>query len=315
MPLTYPPAQPTLTGDVLSISRFLARQDMVNRRVSELAKERFVADRFLQPLPVPGSFIYSPADSAYTTKLPEGVNPGTEYPRALRPTGSAAVASIIKWGQDVPITDEMLGRVGRREVDWALMQVTNNLVQQVDSTAMSALNTAVTQTTAVSTPWKTTATSDPIGDVTLAQAKIRKLSSFANGGLSYDPDMVICSPINYSYLFSAAKVQGSLAGVNVQIVTGNQGDQKLFIAGMEVIWTVNLPTPTTAFVLDSQMAGTMAYENVPSPEYAGDPGTGIETWIRRDPDGVDQWLVRGRRPVVPAITDPNACYSLTGLTE
>ena len=43
-------------------------------------------------------------------KEAEAVNPGAEYPRMLPTEGSAAIAKITKWGNDVPITDEKIGR-------------------------------------------------------------------------------------------------------------------------------------------------------------------------------------------------------------
>ena len=50
-------------------------------------------------------------------------------------------------------------------------------------------------------------------------------------------------------------------------------------------------------------------------EYSGSSSTGIETWTRRDPDANDQWLIRGRRAVVPIVQEPLAAVEITGVAE
>jgi hypothetical protein len=62
------------------------------------------------------------------------------------------------------------------------------------------------------------------------------------------------------------------------------------------------------------MLGGIAFERLESPEYAGDPSNGVESWTRRDPSANDQWLIRGRRPVVPIVQEPNAIAAITGTT-
>jgi hypothetical protein len=85
------------------------------------------------------------------------------------------------------------------------------------------------------------------------------------------------------------------------------------LAGLRIMPTPNLPTAGTALVLDTSMLGALGYENIPSPEYQGDPANGIETMTRRDPVANDSWLVRGRRPVVPFVQEPGAGCKITGI--
>jgi hypothetical protein len=59
--------------------------------------------------------------------------------------------------------------------------------------------------------------------------------------------------------------------------------------------------------------GSLGYERIPSPEYSGDPSSGVETQSRRNPAGNDEWLVRGRRPVVPFVQEPGAGCKITGI--
>ena len=77
--------------------------------------------------------------------------------------------------------------------------------------------------------------------------------------------------------------------------------------------TPNLPTAGQAIVVDTTALGALGYERIPSPEYSGDPAQGVETLVRRNPLGNDEWLVRGRRPVVPFLQEPGAACKITNM--
>jgi hypothetical protein len=242
-----------------------------------------------------------------TNKAPEVVNPGAEYPRSPATPGPAAVASVSKWGQDVPVTDEHIGRYGRRAVDVALIKIVNYIVRQVDSVCLAAISAAVTQNAAATggSNWSG-ASADPLLDLMLAKAAVTAQDQ------GYDADTAVMSDTNYARLIANSKV---IAGLNRESDTSVTitGDQ-LTIAGLRILATNNLPVASTCFVLDSAMLGGIGYERIPSPEYTGDPASGVESWSRRDPNANDQWIVRGRRPVVPVVQEPNAAFKITGLT-
>jgi hypothetical protein len=307
MPHIYPPAAPTISGDNITISRFLDNPTAVSRRLRTLAENRFIADVLLSGRyqVAGGSLLYEQSESIYTSKAPEIVNPGAEYPRSPATPGPAAVATVSKWGQDVPVTDEHIGRYGRRAVDVALIKIVNYIVRQVDSIALAAISAAVTQTAdSIGTSWSDTA-ADPLLDLMLAKAAI------AANDQGYDADTAVMSDANYARLISNSKVISGLARESDSSVTIS-GDQ-LTIAGLRILATNNLPVAATCFVLDSSMLGGMGFERIPSPEYTGDPASGVESWSRRDPAANDQWIVRGRRPVVPVVQEPNAAFKITGL--
>jgi hypothetical protein len=251
-----------------------------------------------------GSLLYEQAESMYTNKAPEVVNPGAEYPRSPATPGPAAVASVSKWGQDVPVTDEHIGRYGRRAVDVALIKIVNYIVRQVDSICLAAISAAVTQTAAATAAWNN-ASADPLLDLMLAKAAI--LSS----DQGYDPDVAVMSDTMYARLIANQKIISGLGreGNGNVTVTGDQ----LTIAGLRILATNNLPVAGSVFVLDASMLGGIGYERIPSPEYTGDPVNGVESWSRRDPSANDQWIVRGRRPVVPVVQEPGAAYKITGV--
>lgn len=308
MPHIYPPAAPTISGDVITISRFLNSPAAVARRLRTLAENRFIGDTLLtgRYQVQGGSLLYEQTEGLFTNRPPEIVNPGAEYPRSAASPGTAAMASVFKWGQDVPVTDEHIGRYGRRAVDVAMTKIVNYLVKQVDTICLTAINTAVTQNAAATGGgnWSG-ASADPLLDLMLAKAAIVSLDQ------GYDPDTVVMSDVAYARLVANSKIVSGLQRESDQSVT-RQGNV-LVIAGLRILPTNNLPAASTAFVLDSSMLGGIAYERIPSPEYTGDPANGVETFTRRDPSSNDQWILRGRRPVVPVVQEPGAGYKITGV--
>lgn len=307
MPHIYPPAAPTITGNTITISRFLNSPASVQRRLRTLAENRFIADFLLSGRyeVSGGALLYEQSETMYTDKTPEAVNAGAEYPRSPATPGPAALAGVVKWGQDVPITDEHVKRYGRRAVDVSLTKITNFIVKQVDSVALAVIAAAVTQTHAAAVAWSTVATADPLLDLMKAKATIIATDQ------GYEPDVAVMSDLNYAYLISNPKIIAGLSRESNTNVTMT-GDV-LTIAGLKILTTNNLPVASTCFVMDTAMTGGIGYERLESPEYTGDPANGVESWIRRDPQANDQWIVRGRRPVVPVVQEPLATYKITNL--
>lgn len=303
--ITYPPAAPSLSGDVVTISRFLNTPTAVSRRLRTLAENRFIADVLLSGRIEGSSILYETDESIYTADAPEIVAPGAQYPRSLAPTGTAAVANPVKWGQEVPITDEEVGRFRGQAVERNLVKIVNYLVFTVDTTALAVIASTVTQTMAVLANWNA-AGANPLLDLLRARATIRATNK------GYDPDTAVVDDFAYAYIIGNLSMLATMAreaGTTVSM----QGEIPV-LAGLRILPTPNLPTAGTAIVLDSSALGSMGYERIPSPEYSGDPANGVETAIWRNPKGNDEWLVKGRRPVVPFVQEPGAACKLTGLT-
>jgi hypothetical protein len=301
--ITYPPTAPTLSGDVLTISRFLSSPTAVSRRLRTIAENRFIADVLLSGRIEGSSILYETDESIYTADAPEIVAPGTQYPRTLAPTGTASVANPVKWGQEVPITDEEVGRFRGQAVERNLTKIVNYLVLTVDSTALAVISSAVTATLAASAAWNV-ATANPILDLLRAKATVRQTNK------GYEPDTAACDDFAFAYIVGNMNVLATMAreaGTTVSM----SGDLPV-LAGLRILPTPNLPAAGTVLVLDSNQLGSLGYENIPSPEYQG-PADGIQTLTRRDPEGNDSWLVRARRPVVPFVQEPGAACKITGI--
>lgn len=305
MALTYPPAAPSLTGDVLTISRFLNNPTAVNRRLRTIAENRFIANVLLTGRVEGASILYETDESIYTSDAPEIIAPGAQYPRSLAPTGTAAVAVPPKWGQEVPITDEEIGRLRMQVVERNLQKIVNFLVSTVDSTVLTVINAAVTQSLPTVGVWDG-ATANPILDLLRARALIRSTNK------GYDPDTVVVDDFAYAYIVGNMNVLATMA--REQGTTASMSGSVPVLAGLRILTSPNLPTgATTALILDSNALGSLGYERIPSPDYQGDPANGVETQTRRNPLGNDEWLVRARRPVVGFVQEPGAAAKITGI--
>jgi hypothetical protein len=324
IPHIYPPAPPTLQGDVLTISRFLNAPALVQRRLRTIAEARFIADAILTGRyeTSGGALLYEQTESIFTNRPPEAVSAGAEYPRSPATPGPAALAGVTKWGQDVPVTDEHIHRYGRRAVDVALLKITNYLVKQIDMIALTMLGAAVPvrnrlEITNIGTGgWADDTSSNILLDLVTAKALIESTDQ------GYTADTVVTTDLGKARIIADAKIIAGLAreaggsyGTATVTATGDIDT----VAGLRIFATNNipmLPAPAigTTFVLDSSLLGGLAYERLESPEYSGDPANGVESWTRRDPSANDQWLIRGRRPVVPVIQEPYAVVALVGDT-
>jgi hypothetical protein len=302
--ITYPPAAPTLTGDVIAISRFLNTPTAVSRRLRTIAENRFISDVLLTGRIEGSSVLYETDESIYTSRAPEIVAPGAQYPRALAPTGTAAVANPVKWGEEIPITDEEVGRFRGQAVERNLQKIVNYIVYTVDTTALAVISAAVTQSITAIANWNAGG-ANIILDLLRAKATIRALNK------GYEPNAVACDDFAFAYIMGNLNVLATMAreaGTTVSM----SGDLPV-LAGLRIMPTPNLPTAGQAIVVDTTALGALAYERIPSPEYQGDPATGIETLTRRDPVGNDSWLVRGRRPVVGIVQEPGAGCKISGI--
>ncbi|HET6154354.1 MAG TPA: hypothetical protein VFE15_15525 [Marmoricola sp.] len=300
---TYPAPPPTLTGDVETISRFLNSPTDVQRRVRDISLNRYLTD-FIFPGRIEasgGAILYEIAEGQFLAKDPEAVNPGAQYTRTTEVRGTAAIAAVKKWGEDVPLTDEQIKRMKGLALNRTLTKLANTMIKKVDSVAMAAAGAAITQTQTTAAAWDTD-DADPFLDVMLADATVVGLDQ------GYEPDVLVLTDVLYARMVANQKVINGLAREAANTVTSD--GQVLMIAGKTIARTNHLPNGIDRLLIDREQFGALGYEDLESPEYEGDPANGVETWVRRDPDANDTWLLRGRRPVVPVVLEPNAGISI-----
>lgn len=309
MPGTFPAGAPTLSGDTLSISRFLQSPQAIGRRLRDFADLRFVSDQMLTQRfrSQGGAVLYDQSEPFVTDRTAESVGAGSEYPYANLPAGTAAVAAIQKWGQKVLLTDEEIARNAYQgaAADKALKKVVNSIISQVDSITMSAIASAVTQTfnvTATGGGVWTGATPTILRDIFRARAIPMALN------LGYNIDTLVVNDVQYAYMLTDTGISNLLRRETTDnpIYSG----QLERLGNLKVIVSPNLPA-TTAYMLDSQQLGGMADEVDGAPGYSvSDLAVQVKA-IRKDE--TDAWDLQGRRKTVPVIQEPGAAIKLTNV--
>lgn len=309
MPLqAYPPAPATLAGDLLTIHRMLQSPAIISRRLKAITDIGFIADELLPASyrTAGGAVSYEINDQPlFTNRSVTAVAPGSEYPRALPQSGTAALANVSKWGQASELTDERIKRslpMGDA-IDWVLRIVVNTIVQKIDRLAIAAFASAVTDTLTAS-DW-TGSTPKMLLDMEKGKARI------SGRELGYKADTILLTDAKYAYLASDDKI----ATLRKRETTDNPvyGGVIDRIANLKVLTTPvgNMPGGEDAvWILDSKAIGGMANETDLDPGYAsGEKGVQVQTDRIK---GRDAWRVWGRRITVPVITDPLAAVKLTG---
>jgi len=305
MPYTYPPAPGVLTGNTYSASRFLNQPAFVQRVLRTIAQQRFIADVLLsgRVRASGGAVMYEVSEPIYADRKPEAVSPGGDYPMSGIPTGLPALAVTSKWGSGTEITDEQITRSNMDPVNRAMRKIINQMVATIDGLFLSAIGAAVTQTQPATSAWSTISTANILLDANLAKAKINGLNQ------GYSPDTLVIGDTLGAYLLSDRNIIAGLGREGNAPVTVSANVP--VIGDLRILVSPNLPAGVNALVLDSNALGSVAYEQIESPGYAGDPSTTVETKVIRD-DKRDRWLLQARRPVAPMIQEPNAACVITG---
>jgi hypothetical protein len=305
MPGTFPAAAPTLSGDSLTIDRRLLEPTQLRRRLRTFRDLRFVSDQLLTQRfrSSGGAVLYELSESQLTDRPVESVSPGSQYPYADAPAGTAAIAAIQKWGQKVLLTEEELLRNAYQgaAVDRKLRKVVNSIIKQVDGITMSAITSAVTQTFDVTAgggiAWSA-ANALFLRDILRAKAVVAKLN------LGYNPDTLAINDTQYAYLMSDDKLTNAMRRETTDnpVYTG----EITRVAGLAIIVS---PSITTPIILDSTQLGGMADETTAMPGYAvSDMAVQVKSIAH---EGEDSWDLQGRRKTVPVVQEPGAAIKVT----
>lgn len=304
MPYTYPPASPTISGDVVSTNRFLNSPTMYLRRLRSLLEQRYIADALLTvPLRAEGgAIVYETGEAIFADRDPRAVAPGSEYPLTTLGSGTPSLAKTSKWGEDAIVTDEAIARQNFAPVDRAMTKLVNSNVRFIDSLAMSAISSAVTASTGATAAFATATAAQILDDVTKAKAAILALNQ------GFEPDTVVLNDTQYANVLSKF-VQAGIVPRETNALNPAMTGELPNILGMR--W---LPTPnalsSTVLIVDSRQLGGMADENIGGPGYTGQGPSGVDGKAIRE-DKEDRWRLRARRVTVPVVLEPAAGYKLT----
>jgi hypothetical protein len=268
-----------------------------------LAEQRLVATTILtgREAVSGGAISFEQNEGLYADRPVEAVSPGGEYPLTTISTGPAQLAKTVKWGQDTLVTDESAKRQAMSAVDKALLKLINSAAKNVDTVALAAIASSVTQTQAAAAAWSAASGTQILRDILTAKAAIRALNQ------GYEPDTLIVNDASWAYLASDQVLINAIARETQSnaVVTGSFE----LIAGLRIVSTPNLPA-TGAWIVDSAQLGGIAVEDLGG-NYDKVDGI-LESKSIRDDDN-DQWRLRARATCVPYITEPNAAIRITGI--
>lgn len=308
----YPVAAPSLSGDVLSINRFLKDTPWVARALRSVGDEQFVSDKILtgQFWTESGSIGYEQNEGIYADRSPKAVPPGGEYPITPISTGPAATANVVKWGNDALLTDELISRQRYNVVERSFRKLMNSHIQTIDSIALSAIVSAVTQSTAALASWKAASGVKILRDLMRAHTSILKLKQ------GYNPSLVFVEPDVFANVVSDDELMKLLPrenpGVGSSPVTAGLNSSFMRqIGGFTFVTSPNAPVTGSALLVDPTVFGGFTDERLASPDYV-QTENGLQVQSIRDKD-VDGWRIRARRITVPIILEPNAAWLITGV--
>lgn len=301
---SYPPKFADSSATAEDVHRVLKSAPMIARRAAVLSDSKFVADCVLSGRyqAVGGGIVYETGGSPFPAEEPEIVTPGASYPQTAMTAGEVATATVNKWGQQIPVTDEAIARLQIAPVDRALNQVIHGNVRNVDSAAMGVIASKVTQTFDCGT----TLTWDD--GLNIVRSVLQAKATLSSHGLGLDADTVVLSELQY------ASAMAELVAAGVLPRDGR--DNPLMSGGWpEILGLTWLSTPYTVtdnpFLCDATarpgrgVAGRAELLVGHAAE-----GLGVEVLVKRDDDR-DQYLIRGRRVTVPVVLEPLAGIFLT----
>ena len=306
MPGAYPPAAPTLSGDLITVHRLLQNPTYLQRRLRGIPDLRFIADQvFTRRLRTAGGAIaYETGEPIVNARPIESIAPGAEYPRDSPADGTAALAKVSKWGEAVPLTDEKLKRsvyMGD-EVNRTLRKAANTIITKVDKLTMAAMSSAISTTVAAAQTWDNAAAL-LFRDVEKAAAKVTD----QNAG--FKANTLLMSTTKYAMLVT----DPAIAALRKREDSTNPiyGGDIEYLGKYRIVATAvaNLPSDDV-WVFDDQELGGMADETEVDPGYATMDNNLQFKVIRKD--SRDAWDIQGRRITVPVPLEGAAGIRITG---
>src|SRR5689334_2816187 len=178
MPTVAPP-NPTVSGDLLTVNRIVNSPVMIQRMLRTLVQQRLVGDKILSgtvDLTGTGAVNYEVSEAIMAASLAERVDDLMEYPESLDGTATSAMASAEKWALATTISDKLVARNRIDIVNRKLLKLANRIAFGFDALVISAVASAVTQTSAALAAWSSTTTADPFSDITLGASVVDALN-------------------------------------------------------------------------------------------------------------------------------------------
>lgn len=301
MSVTFPPSQPTISGDYRTVSRFLKDPTAVSLLVNRIAAERWISDELLTGTAnVEGGAVVITEDSPVKANDPfVEISPGAEYPLTMFNKGTQRTFSTSKFGSKAQITVESIKRQRQDPVLRALRGLANTAAEEMETAAMAVIQASVTATVAnAGTAWSDNA-ANILRDVALIRSYNRTEAR------DYNFNALVMDNATYATFISHPQV--------VQAQTREGRDNVFYagtipvVSGFRIIETDQLAAPGV-WAIDTDMLGGIARETLPGEGYTGSP---VEVHTKFDSD-TDSYFVQARHTSTAYVQAPLAGVRLTG---
>lgn len=310
MPNLYPPANNTISGDLVTANRFANQPPLLARALQDLASKRYIGNLLIpnRVSTTSGSINYESIGEGITAAdAPVQVAPGAEYQLTTSANGTIETATVAKYGEDSIITDEAVSRFNFAAINKTLLKISNSTKILIDTAVVTAVNTAATYTGAAAAVW-TAGTPAILRDILKAKAAMASLN------LGYEANALLIDELVWAYLASDPTIAAAMAREDKSnpIYTGRFS----VLAGLEIIPVpaANLPggVNTSAFLLDRGRVGFILTESLGGNYQSAGDLLEMKSWRTDETDGV---RVRVRAVFRAVVTDPGAIYKITAVTS
>lgn len=298
---TYPPRP---TAD--SVHSLLKRGNLIARRIDELLQGQLLAPLLLtgQLDAIGGTVTYQKGWPTVAGNV-EQVAPGAEYPNATLDV-SYLTAATAKWAIASEVTDEAIARMTIQPLETALGSLAHQVAKRVDTIAMAAIVSLVTNTFNVTTAgnggaWTTA------DNIVASVLKAKATAEESDEGVVFDT--IVLRPAHYAATVALLVAGGLFPREEQNPLTTAAAPS---FAGLT--WRSSVRAPANPLLVDSRRLGAIATENIGGPYQRHTPD-GVEVLVDRL-NARDSYRIQARKVCAPVILDPTAGLSIlgTGLT-
>lgn len=294
-PVSHPLGPPEITNTSITVDMMLNQPTRVNRMLSDLTLQRFIADKIFASAGgvTGGAVIYEEltTNELYGNRDVEDISPGNEFPIVTSERLAPKVAFVRKWGGKVWISDEARDRNNSAAFTNQIRMLGNTIVRKINQRTIEVLEASITASgqTAVGRNWSafagltpnTTAfNAGPLRDFALAA----QMAEEDELGVRYT--LWLINPQEYANLIIGA---GGPAGFAALLQAMNLS-----------VYVSNRVAAGTAYAVAGQQTGEMRVEKP----------LGTESW--REPKRERTWVQSSVRPV-QYVTNPYSVLKFTGL--
>ncbi len=298
----YPGANPTVAGNKITVERFVKSPSTVFKVLSDLSKERYIADFiFASGDAQGGAVLYDEteendlyAEGGANGGDPSIIAPGDEFPIVGDSQGDPRVAAVTKRGSAFPLTYEAVRRDQRDVLGRGLIKLRNSSIRKHDTVAVQALSTHPRVRTATAAEaWSGSTEGSLFADVFGAKYAVEQAD------LGYIVDTAILNPQDALKMIKRKDVREALPRENATLNPILSGELA-GLCGVDNWMVTNRATAGVVTFLQSKVAGSQRDE---VPFYTRT----VNQEVR------ERWLLMAGRVGVPIVTDPLAVIQLRGV--